>query len=759
MDTREQEAGLIKRSSVEASAGGGQAMGYGIWGKVKEEEDRAFFERVYKRQSLARWDARWQGLSDRARYLFLNEVRVPPKLRVAHSVATGVSVTRFPADALKELTDAGFVKVEAAKSPAHPGRVVACEGTHDFATRIRALPRYHLLATKEFGEFERYVDYAFLDVQLREVLTEVLRKAGIADHGDIRETLKHYVTNHRWPGWVAKALNDPVAKRVLEVFQEADGPIPMAELAGRLEGSDPGKVRVAVDALVGHLALVEDLRPETWELMVGFLPAVREQLTKAGQPRGRPHLVAIDQPKEVGPDGSVIVNDLRAVLLEMVSEPPRIRQDDALFEKEIERFHASLEPLAAWLVQEMKWSNQARLSEALAWARALGLVKTVSEGKQVRLQLTPEGHQWLSGRLDAQYAAVYRLLTVPGKRDDFYEPHLRWFLAGANPYNPHGPGDVRFLGAPVTVLKQEKGKRLPYYWAGGSEDHNALRTSLDEALAQLTPGVFYRLGSVEAHLVFGANNPLNRGLAPDQVAVFWDDRQIPALEEQREEAGQLLLDGFVRRRLIPLGCVQTAIDEGGRLCIARQPRYDALFGRKVAPADMAPAATVAGRVVVQPDFSVIVIGVNPAPAAELAPFCERASQGAGQGAMILKITRESVVKAVGQGLKPAEIVARLKHHADNEVPPNVLRSVEDWARWVRQVTAGTLAVLRCPDRETADRVMGALKRQGERINDNLVAIDQKKLTATERNKLRSQGILVQSASETHTPKAKSRKRR
>jgi hypothetical protein len=39
--------------------------------------------------------------------------------------------------------------------------------------------------------------------------------------------------------------------------------------------------------------------------------------------------------------------------------------------------------------------------------------------------------------------------------------------------------------------------------------------------------------------------------------------------------------------------------------------------------------------------------------------------------------------------------------------------------------------------------MKALKRQAERINDTLIAIDQKRLTATERTKLRSHGIVIQ----------------
>ena len=187
---------------------------------------------------------------------------------------------------------------------------------------------------------------------------------------------------------------------------------------------------------------------------------------------------------------------------------------------------------------------------------------------------------------------------------------------------------------------------------------------------------------------------------------------MPALEEMVEEAGRALIEAFVCRRLIPMGCVRAAIDAEGEVCIARQRRLDAYFGREVAPADLAPAAADGARVVVQPDFSVIVIGLNPTAAAELAPFCERATGSGGRGATILKITRESVVKAVANGLKPAEITDRLRRHASNEVPANVLREVQDWSSWVRHVTPATLTVLRCPDRDTADRVAVGLEAPG-----------------------------------------------
>jgi hypothetical protein len=56
--------------------------------------------------------------------------------------------------------------------------------------------------------------------------------------------------------------------------------------------------------------------------------------------------------------------------------------------------------------------------------------------------------------------------------------------------------------------------------------------------------------------------------------------------------------------------------------------------------------------------------------------------------------------------------------------------------------------------------MAALKSQGERVNDTLVAIDKKKLTAAERNKLQVQGIIVSGESEALERKKKeTRKRR
>jgi len=721
-------------------------MAYGDWGKPKEER-RAFSDKAYRRVGLADWDAKWHGLAAQARKAFLDDVKGPVRGQGGRpTVQPSVAVEKFPARVLEELVAAGFVVAKATRPKGPADKVLAVEGAYDFAIRARALRKYHLLAADPPGEFQRYVDYAYYNGEVFQVLARVLQSAGIDDLADVGEMVKRYVGHHRWPGWVVKFVKGPLAGRIVEAVRAAGGPVPIADLLHRLD-APAVEARPVLDKLVAHLALVEDLDPETNDLVVGLLPAVRAELERLDQPRELPPLLAVATPREAGPEDSVVVDDLRAFLLEVAGEPPRVRQDHAVFHKDTDRFLETFAALPIWLAEILGWPPEGRLKQALHWAHDLKLVKEQAEGKQVRLHLTPRGNSWLTGNLDDQHAELYRFLRGPAARDDlvFYDldgldiasPSLG-FITG------YGPGDTSFLGVSVMAVKAAKGKPRPYYWDVKPADYQPLREAVDRALAGLPLDVFHRLDSVVAHLAFGAASPLLLGLDPDQVAVYWGGRPVPPLEERREEAGRLMLDAFLRRRLIPLGGVRAAIDAEGMLCIARAPRLDAYFGRAVAPSAGAGAgaAPAESQVIVQPDFSVIVVGPNPAPAAELAPFCERTTRGGGQGALVLKLTRESVVKAVAHGLKPAEVVARLERLATKGVPANVLSDVRGWCGWVRRVQPATLTVLRCPDRDTADRVVAALRKQAERVGDTLVAIDRKKLGTAERNKLRDHGIVV-----------------
>ena len=154
-------------------------------------------------------------------------------------------------------------------------------------------------------------------------------RAGVEDYLRTDAVLSLYVSNHHWPGWVAGLLNDPAVTKILKVLQDAGEPVLLAKLPELVPDIAPETIRAALNGLISYLAVFEDLHPQTKDIMVGLLPAVRKSLAALLVPRHRPPLVECVNPGELGPEESLIVEDLRGSLLEIASEPPRLRRDKA----------------------------------------------------------------------------------------------------------------------------------------------------------------------------------------------------------------------------------------------------------------------------------------------------------------------------------------------------------------------------------------------------------------------------------------------
>ena len=713
---------------------------YSLWNKPRHSEGRDFHEKAFRYQDMARWDARWHTLSPQARLAYLKDPKVPQAAQGPNQKQPSVKADRFPAGVLEELLAAGFVELGDAGAGGQRDRVFAVVDATDFTTRVRALHRQHLLRGDLPSMLDSYIRNSFYLQAAIGVLNDVVRNAGIQDYMGINEILRLYVLNRRWPGWVVQSLKDPAAKRIVEVLRDANGPVGRAELEKKLQDIAADKLQAALVSLIARLAVFEDLDPRTCELQVGLLPSVRAGMAAALQRRERPPLVVSENLQIIGPEGSLFLDDLRAFLLEIVSEPPRLRQDNEIFQIDLDRFFEALGELPPTLLQALELSQEKRLKQAQEWAHNLKLVSRRIQPKQARLEISSKGSEWLASSLQEQYGRLYEFLRPQHSDKGDSVPGTPYSSSFGSPYG-HQESQQRFLGANVTVIKTRPGP-IVRYWDAKNKDHEALRDSIYRSFTALPLGVFHRLENVLDHLVFEQYNPLLLGLAQEEVAVFTDSRAVPPLEELREQAARNLLTAVLRRRLIPLGCVQAAIDADGNLCIARHRMFDMYFGRKVKEAELASQPATQTRVVVQPDFSIFVIGLNPAPAAELLSFCEREKRG-GHGALTLRLTRESVVKAVAYGMKPAEIVDRLRRLATNEVPANVLRQVSDWCGWVRRAHTSTVMIAHCPDSETADRIVAAMKRQAERLTETIVAIDQPRLTTADRNKLRNQGVLIE----------------
>jgi hypothetical protein len=754
-------------------------MGFGSWlprwgSGGKKVADHAFFEKAYRRAPLAEWDDRWHALSPEARLAYLDHVKGPVRGQGPKPVQPSVSADKFPPGVLPRLLKAGFVRVEPPGKSGGAERVFAVEPSVDFTNRLRGLRRYHLLDPERPSELGKFLDWAYYRMPLEDAVEDVLAAAGMEpsdrrfEYG--RASSWDEIENYRWPGWVNQALKMPLGESVLEVIRDAGGPIPVVEVQEHLKKNDPAKVRATLDKLVGYVALVEDIDPKTSDVVVGYLPKVREGLEKARRPKVRPPLEAVAEPKEVGPESGVYVDDLRAVLLEIASDPPQIRQDGALFAREEGRFLAALEPVPGWFAEKLGLKPDVRLGRAIRRGQFLDFIALRTEGKETRLHLTGAGNVWISADLPAQYAKVFEAYKQP--RDKGGIPGvLDGMLSIASVdsysyYHPYAKNDGQFIGSSVAIARKKPRRAYDAYSYVEPKDDDVrdLRESLSSVFLGLKPGEFVTVKSLVDHHTYGRDNALFGGRDPAEVVVAVSGRPVPPLEEDWQEAGQLALDGLMTTRLIPLGCLRAGLDRVGTICVAAAPRLGAYFGKAPLPSAGASGTSASEtRVVVQPDFSVVVFGLNPAPVAELAPFCERVTRGAGAGAQTLKITRDSVVRAVGRGLQPDEIVGRLRRLASHEPPANVLHEVREWGGWVRTVKAATLSVIRCPDRDTADRVVAALKGRVERLNETVIALDGDTLAKPERDRLQAQGLLLEGKWEKRSasqgPQVRTRKRR
>lgn len=713
------------------------------------EREKPFFEKGFERKLLARWDEAWAKLSLPARRLFLDEIRSPVRSEKGILGQPSIAVDSVPAEPLEELRKAQFVVMnELVKGKGV--RVFANPDVYDFAARARCLRASRLFSiAAETDALERYVKWTCFESQLQNWIVKILYNRG-AD-GVLGSASSYFglIKGYRWLDWVVDELDLPRARQLMDHLIEAKAPVPITRFLAGVTGAE-GTKRSTLDSLIGHLAIFEDFDPETFDIVVDLLPSVRQGMAVAQKAKVLPNLTVMDVLKELGPTEGIFLSDMRAFLLELASEPMRLKQDESPFAKELERFVTAFDPLPAWLDRLLQFKEGIidRIDVTFGLAEDLELAKVHTEGKLIQLRLTPEGKKWLGLDPVAQHKFVCKLYREEPDETDLY---LRVGVSRFGIYDydgyedPSGSGDGIFLGSDISAVIRDKPKTVHSVREVKLKDRLSLRRSIDRVFSTIPVGVYHTLSSIIERLSHPDMNPLHLGVNPEKVVVFFGYRKLPMLEEERRAVTRGFLTIMIMCRFVTLGGYQVAVGKNDEVCVARTPWYDAYFGRDVVIKDLNHAHAIAGssRVVVQPDFSIVVIGLNPLPLAELAPFCERMTKGGGQGAVILKLTRESVLKAISHGMTSEEILARLDKHAGSALPANVRREAEEWSRWARKVQLETLIVLRCPDKATADRVVSAFKAKVERISDTLVGVTTDQVSSANRTKLQIQGLFIE----------------
>ena len=122
----------------------------------------------------------------------------------------------------------------------------------------------------------------------------------------LAEALQRYVMHHRWPGWVAQTLKDPLADRIIDVFRgpkvRSRWPSCPAGSGERARCGPCGRGQTGRSSGAGRGLAAGNLGVD------GGLPPRRPRGIDPRQSASqRPPLVVCERPKEIGPDGSTIV--------------------------------------------------------------------------------------------------------------------------------------------------------------------------------------------------------------------------------------------------------------------------------------------------------------------------------------------------------------------------------------------------------------------------------------------------------------------
>ena len=700
------------------------------------------------------WLDRWQGVSRAPRIAYLDALGRLYKSPTAYygrltNEPQGVSPEKFPGATLAELIAAGLVETVPDSNPKKPTKVVGTQAAEPFASALEALSKERLT------DADRTTPLTHKTL-LREILAAPPRsEAYLAVARRIDKTLREvrtvppaFVTSAQWAESALAYLDDPVLARVYEALADLEDESDEAEFARRFAAEqkvEPAQVREAIDVLVGHSVLFEGLNPASKSVQVGLLKEARESYQRTKSGRTRPPLEVCERPAVFGPEGGVFVDDLRAFLLEIASDPPRLKADGSLFARELPRFLDAFEEVPEAFRPFLISDQPNRYEFVETRAAGLNMVGLQEAGREERLGLSRAGTKWLASDLAEQYETVYKAYSAkPGNSHD----PLDAVMAMPGPGNGHGDqwydaSDANFLGSHAFVVPKERGG-FAVYTRPKEADFAGVRQALLGVFGGLQVGVFHPLEGLLRHFAWGEVSFLLGTRSPEASVLRLGHYLIPPLREEQEAFGQFVLRAFIATRLIPLGCLRVALDADNRACVAKTGRLEAYFGVGKIPrtGGAGKAAAAETRVIIQPDFSVIVYGLNPAPLGELAPFCERVTKGGVVGAHSLKITRDSVIKAVGRGMKGADMLERLTRLSSIALPPNVIKEVRGWADWVRRVKLESLPVLRCPDASTADRVVDALKGKAERITPLIVGLTTKDLTKAQRDKLAQGGLLM-----------------
>jgi len=707
----------------------------------------------------------WEELAPSARRFLLDS---KPKTVMAERAA---------GSDLPALLSGGFLR-----RLADGARVQTTEPFHEPHKALRSFARHTLLEHPDERTLREYLGdhftneeraglddapYGDRDARVIDAVTSAGHVRGFLRSTDRRAWEKERLPERGWSSEQAWTQTEPMLAGknaaadlacLIEALVAAKGPASFRALPALLASLPPARLGKAIAAGLRYLLCFPALDRELVPVLL-LWPAVAERLARGPS----------SPPRPVEPHQTLCLafrmEDVTQLLVR-AAEPLRLKADGwrlfAAVERELER---ALLPLPAWLTQPRLFPGNApgrRIHEALRLAQGLGLVtEQGTRGRDLGLVTTPAGWRWLGLEplerlrtlLDLFRPEPERARTRPdadrgsGADDDatlFGEladdvAELEELLAeadeGEEVYEEEVvPFDGRFSRASVALSDAS------LFGAYGS--HGLAREAI-AAFARLAPGRAVPFGAFLRHEAETAN-PFVLPEFSRRVSLSSFGR--PLAEEELEKLWIAGLERIFHEYLLPFGGVKAGLTREGSLTIELTSvgRYVLGLASEFVLELPAPEGG-ATPVRVQPDFEVVFVASHPSLEAAIGRFAERRGTGVG---VLFRITRDSIVSAAQAGLGADEVLATLARASPTPVPANVEHEIRAWFGRCRRVALEPVQLLRCPDADTAARVLATVgTAKLESLSDTVLALlDPTQKTAIVRQ-CRKAGLFLTSRAE------------
>ncbi len=566
---------------------------------------------------------------------------------------------------------------------------------------------------------ETFVHY--VDAHLEAAERERLRDCAV-NHSERNWILYRKVTSSDWIDAFLRArnenwerpyllpdspalLSDPEILRTTQVLirwllDRSGGRAPLREVAAM---KDRERFSSALFAGLRYALLFVGL-DQNLEPWVGIWPSVADLAQDSKLPA--PASVV---PSETYDSASMLMDDITTVLIACANEPFRLKANDSsLFAKTSRDLSLSLRPLPNWAEKVFKIMPEARVDVAITYCRTFGLVETRGHS-QATVHVSGHGRQWLglnaSSRLRVLVDGVLnRPQTVPEFSD----------FEGAE------------IGAMAGHFHFTTKMKVPDTDAAFMRVFRALKGD-----------GFFPLATIQKHNRTNGN-PLLEVFQSDKNAVFWSSSAY--LHRPDAEILQKVwtdaIFSCVQSRLFPLGAVRLGYGNG-ELSISMTPVGRYYLGQTN---EWMWAESSAADILVQPNFEVIFLGESPVAEAEIGRFAER--RGRQMGALF-QITKKSVFAAAAAGMTADQMLATLTSLCSREIPGNVQHEMQGWFRQCRPVAFTTATLIRCPDRETALKIIAFAKGSAVALSDTVLEYnDPGKQRPALIKKLKEVGVIV-----------------